>query len=145
MTHTAKSRFVLLAALLFLAASVVVAQKKEIKKAPIKMTSPGSGAEMYKAYCASCHGPKGEGNGPAASALKVQPADLTTLTQRYGGKFPENYVTSVLRFGAGTPAHGSKEMPIWGPLLSSVSNADKVQVNMRISNLTHYIETLQKK
>jgi mono/diheme cytochrome c family protein len=52
--------------------------KTVIKQVPVAMTSPASGKEMYISYCAACHGTDGKGNGPAASALKIPPADLTT-------------------------------------------------------------------
>jgi putative copper export protein len=36
------------------------------------------GERLYQADCASCHGPAGQGDGPAASTLPSHPADLTT-------------------------------------------------------------------
>jgi mono/diheme cytochrome c family protein len=103
---------------------------------------------MFIAYCAVCHGKDGKGGGPAAVALKTTPPDLTTLTQGHGGKYPAAYVASVIRFGAESyPAHGTKDMPMWGPALASVSGGISTasEVTMRINNLTHYIETLQAK
>ncbi len=100
---------------------------------------------MYRAYCAACHGKTGEGNGPAAAALKTPPANLTTLAQRHGGKFPVGYVRRVLEFGVRTPAHGSPEMPIWGALFYSLPGNSRAQVRIRISHLIDYLETLQKK
>ncbi len=35
------------------------------------------GPDLYRLYCATCHGRDGKGNGPAAAALKVPPPDLT--------------------------------------------------------------------
>ena len=35
------------------------------------------GAQLYPVHCASCHGPDGHGDGPAASGLPLPPADLT--------------------------------------------------------------------
>ncbi|HTQ86297.1 MAG TPA: c-type cytochrome [Candidatus Solibacter sp.] len=116
-----------------------------VKKAPIQPTSLTSGVEMYHAYCAVCHGKEGKGNGPAAPQLKQQPADLTTLAKRHDGKFPDEYVASVLRFGIKSPTHGTSDMPTWGPLFSAVSNRDKDQVQIRIYNLTAYIKSLQVK
>lgn len=98
---------------------------------------------MYVAYCAACHGKTGEGNGPAASALKIPPANLATLAQRHGGKFPVSYVRRVLEFGIENPAHGSREMPIWGSLFRSLPGSSRAQVSIRISNLIRYLETLQ--
>ena len=60
-------------------------------------------------------------NGPAASALKVAPANLTQLAKNNGGKFPADRVAQVLRAGK-SPAHGSSDMPVWGPLFSKISN-----------------------
>ena len=41
--------------------------------------------------------------------------------------------------------HGSKDMPVWGPILSSVSSNKPDVVTLRISNLTGYIQSLQAK
>ena len=120
-------------------------QEKTVKKAPIQPTSPASGEEMYTQYCAVCHGKEGKGNGPAASELKQQPADLSTLAKRHDGKFPDDYVRSVLRFGTKSPAHGTSDMPTWGPLFSTVSGSSQALVDMRIGNLIRYLKTLQAK
>jgi mono/diheme cytochrome c family protein len=135
----------LLAGLVLFASSFASAQEKKIEKAPIQPTSAASGPEMYKAYCAVCHGKDGKGDGPAASELKVPPPDLTTLAKRHDGKYPADYVATVLRNGAKAPAHGTADMPVWGPLFSSVSQGDQAQVNQRIANLTNYIKSLQAK
>lgn len=100
---------------------------------------------MYMAYCASCHGPDGRGNGPAAAALKTQPTDLTLLTVKNGGKFPELHVAEVIKGDKLTPAHGNKAMPVWGPVFLSMSPHDTAQEQMRLSNLTKYIESIQAK
>jgi len=36
-------------------------------------------------------------------------------------------------------------MPTWGPLFQSVSSKDDAIVNMRITNLTNYLKSLQEK
>jgi len=140
-------RFVCLAAAIFSSAGQSHAQEKEktVKKAPIRNTSPASGKEMFSSYCAVCHGKDAKGAGPASEALKTTPPDLTTLAKRHDGKFPGDYVTSVLRNGIKAPAHGSSDMPVWGPLLRSVSGGDEALVNMRIGNLVRYLESLQAK
>jgi len=124
------------------------AQEKTIKKVPIKPTAANSGEEMYGEYCAVCHGKAGKGDGPAASALKTPPADLSALAKGNNGKFPGDHVAAVLRFGAKTPAHGSQDMPVWGPLFSLLdgrTTANDAAVQLRITNLTKYIESLQSK
>ena len=74
---------------------------------------------MYVNYCAPCHGVDGKGNGPVAAALKTQPTNLAVLSKNHGGKFPSTHIASVLQFGTAHPAHGSAEMPLWGPALGS--------------------------
>ena len=140
---------VLLSALLFSTTMLTMAQQSQttIKKTPIQRTSATSGQEMFNTYCAACHGKDAKGNGPAVAALKVPPPDLTTLSQRHDGKYPTMYVESVLKFGAENfPVHGTKDMPIWGPVLGSISGGTNTpQTNERIYNLNRYIESLQAK
>ncbi|MGA8215305.1 MAG: cytochrome c [Candidatus Sulfotelmatobacter sp.] len=119
--------------------------KTTIQHVTVKPTSAASGKEMYTSYCAVCHGTDGKGGGPAASALKAPPADLTLLSKNNGGKYPAMKVTSILRGTSDLPAHGSKEMPVWGPLFRSISGGHEGEVQQRVVNLTEYIETLQAK
>ncbi len=119
--------------------------KPTIQHVTVKPTSAASGKEMFTSYCAVCHGKDGKGGGPAASALKTPPADLTLLSKNNGGKYPSLKVSSVLRGTADLPAHGSQDMPVWGPLFRSISGGHDSEVQQRVSNLTNYIETLQAK
>ena len=106
-----------------------------------------SGEEMYRTYCAVCHALDGKGGGPATPALRDQVPDLTTLSQRHEGKYPAKYVESVLRFGAakGFPAHGNRDMPIWGRAFASVPWTAESTVTARITELTQYLGTIQTK
>ncbi|MGA9641803.1 MAG: cytochrome c [Terriglobales bacterium] len=129
-----------------LAAAMAWAQdepKKEIKHVPIKQTSAASGEQMYKSYCAACHGTDGRGNGPAAEALKVPPTNLTKIAARNGGKYPSLRVSAIIRGEETLPAHGSKDMPIWGNLFWSMSGGHEAEVQQRVTNLNKYIESLQ--
>ena len=130
---------------MLITASAQSSTKEEVKRVPIKPTSAGSGEEMYKTYCAACHGAEGKGNGPAAPALKVAPTDLTALAEKNGGKYPALKVASVLHGEEQLPAHGSKDMPIWGNLFWSMSGGHQAEVQQRVANLNKYIESLQKK
>jgi len=118
-------------------------QQKEIKYVPIKPTSPASGVEMYKAYCAVCHGIDGKGHGPAADALKVPPPDLTTLARGNGGTYPSDHVRSAIEGGPCLPSHGAKEMPVWGCLFWGTSQGHTSEVQLRLSNLNRYVKSLQ--
>ena len=136
----------LLAVTSFCFAQSTTDQKPEVKKAVIKQTSAASGKEMYTQYCAPCHGIDGTGKGPAASAMKSQPTDLTQLARKHDGKYPASSVAGTLKFGSGSSAaHGSADMPVWGPLFQSLDKYHDSVVQQRISNLVSYIETLQAK
>ena len=112
---------------------------------PVKKVSATSGQGMFKSYCAPCHGVDGKGNGPAATALKPAPTDLTQLTKQNHGKFPDSHIVAVLQFGTEVPAHGSAAMPVWGPILGKMEQANSQQKQLRISNLSRYLESIQAK
>jgi len=140
------SLWIVLAAIIALVMMVSAQEtNKEIKHVPIKPTSPASGEEMYKTYCAVCHGTDGKGNGPAANALKVPPPDLTTLASKNGGKYPAMKVSAIIGGEEVLAAHGSKDMPIWGHLFRTMSGGHEGEVQQRVTNLNTYIESLQKK
>jgi mono/diheme cytochrome c family protein len=120
-------------------------QQKEIKHVPVKPTSLSSGPEMYATYCAVCHSNDGKGGGPAAEALKVPPTDLTTLARKNGGKYPSDHVMNAIQGDLRLPAHGSKEMPVWGKLFWHMSQGHSSEVQLRVTNLNKYIESLQAK
>ncbi len=130
---------------LFLLTCFSPAQEKEIKHVPVRPTSAASGAEMYNNYCAVCHGKEGKGNGPAAEALKTAPTDLTHLAINNGGKYPSEKVSNAIRGDQNIPAHGSKDMPVWGHLFWNMSQGHQSEVQLRVANLDRYIEGLQAK
>ncbi len=114
---------------------------------PVSKAPLNNGKQMYVNYCAPCHGVEGTGNGPAAAALKRQPANLATLSRNNGGRFPSTHIVSVLQFGAANPAHGTAEMPLWGPMLGSMDTAtnDADARALRIANLSRYLQSLQQR
>jgi Cytochrome c len=102
------------------------------------------GKTLFVTYCAVCHGKAADGRGPMASVLKVHVPDLTEIAKRSGGKFPfervQKRIDGTESAGVG---HGTKEMPIWGPIFSQVTT-DQDFGRVRIYNLTKYLESLQK-
>ena len=118
--------------------------KPAIKHVPLSPTSPASGKEMFATYCAVCHGVDGRGAGPAAAALKNRPTDLTQLAAKKGGKYPGFLVTETLS-GKAIAAHGSKEMPVWGDLFRALESGDNSFIQLRLVNLTSYVESIQAK
>jgi mono/diheme cytochrome c family protein len=134
---------VLFGAFLSVVTAVGAKGQSPVDQTQFPSTYVPSGDTMYKKYCSACHGVDGKGGGPVASLLKVPPPDLTTLGKRHGGKFPYEYVSSVLRFGPGISAHGSADMPTWGPIFNFLDKYNERSVEQRIKNLTGYLASLQ--
>ncbi len=113
---------------------------------PPLVISSMSGRDLFEFYCASCHGRDGKGGGPVVSSLKSPPPDLTTIAQRSGGTFPRARVESLV---AGdrewvTTVHGSREMPVWGPIFRGLDPRDTMN-KVRIANIVRHIEAMQAK
>jgi len=49
-----------------------------------------------------------------AAALTTPPADLTRIAARRGGSFPDGEVARFVDGRFDLPAHGTREMPVWG-------------------------------
>ena len=113
-----------------------------VKKTVITPSSPVSGRDNFMTYCATCHGKDAKGNGPAANALKRAPADLTQLSVRNGGKFPELRVIRYIKGEDTIAAHGSRDMPVWGQLFRSLGE-DSAVIALRVSNLVDYLKSIQ--
>jgi len=139
------SRIYICIGLAALSAAVLCAQQTKLSiQAP--RTPPDNGKLMYANYCASCHGLDGSGHGPTAKVLKFPPPDLTTIAKAHNGVYPAQHVEAVLRFGVDNPAHGSKEMPVWGPVFQSIDRTGGTPIQaLRINNLVRYVKTLQTK
>jgi len=145
-------KFISVAIALALLLSFAIAQQASpaqsgatIKHVPITHTPSNSGKDMYNNYCAVCHGKDGKGDGPAASALKTAPTDLSSLAKNAGGKYPAAHVSAVIRGQATATAHGSQDMPVWGPLFSSISQGHEGQIQQRVTNVVDYVGALQAK
>ncbi|MGE0406297.1 MAG: cytochrome c [Candidatus Korobacteraceae bacterium] len=102
-----------------------------------------SGQQLYLAYCGACHGAGGKGDGPAASALRTPPTDLTTLAAKNGGSFPEERVYLAAKGESGTSAHGIREMPVWGPAFLAQEAGNEMEFERRLQAVVAYIESLQ--
>jgi mono/diheme cytochrome c family protein len=104
------------------------------------------GAKLFHQYCASCHGEKANGNGPIAPYLTVKPSDLTTITERQLGKFPEDQIVRIIAGEENPPGHGTRTMPVWGERLQDdvVGGASKPAVARgRIAFLVDYLKSIQ--
>ena len=120
------------------------AQEKIVKKVPARPTAAMAGKDLFREYCAVCHGQDAKGAGPAADALKKSPTDLTQLSRKNNGRFPEQMVLATFRGEGGVTAHGSQDMPVWGRIFSNMSS-NLNQGQDRIYALLNYMEDVQAK
>ncbi|WP_099826721.1 c-type cytochrome [Oceaniglobus indicus] len=108
------------------------------------------GRGLYNDVCAACHGATGKGDGRLAGDLGQRPPDLTMLTARNGGVFPQAAVMGVIDgYHRRDDPHG--EMPVFGDLLAEgnlvgVDTGDGrlTPTPERLVALAAYVERLQK-
>jgi mono/diheme cytochrome c family protein len=128
-----------------LAIGTAAAQTKTvIKDVPAKMTRSLDGKDLFGQFCAVCHGVDAKGNGPAAPALKKSPGDLTQLSRKHNGTFPKLSVKMSITGGGNVMEHGTREMPMWGSVLSETGQ-QKPMGDLRVQALLAYVEQIQTK
>jgi mono/diheme cytochrome c family protein len=133
-----------IAAGIFTAPTAAVGQAPQIKEVPARAIPSVQGRDSFDAYCAACHGRDAKGQGPAAPALKGPMPDLTTLARRNGGKFDALAVERAIGGSdRNRPAHGSLDMPVWGPVFRTAQSDAAAAV--RLANLVKFLESLQQK
>lgn len=105
-----------------------------------------AGRSSFRAYCAGCHGPEARGNGPAAPAMKITPADLTTISQRNGGTFPTERIFQRIDGYGRTDTTDGLQMLHFGDIWrgDNPTAAERQEVKQRIDELVAFIETLQR-
>jgi mono/diheme cytochrome c family protein len=125
----------------FIAAS---ADQKTGPVTPVLVIDSMYGPDLYRSYCATCHGRDGKGHGPVATALKVAPPDLTLLARRQSGGFPAHEVEAIIRGGTSIGSHGSLDMPVWGPIFYALDPSD-ARVKARIAALVAHLASIQQR
>ncbi len=106
-----------------------------------------TGRADFLAFCSSCHGVGGTGDGPAAGGLPTPPSDLTRLAARNGGTF--DFVSVMSHIDGYTRDDAGQVMPDFGGLLEG----DTVLVDLgdgvltptprRLVALAEYLEGIQ--
>ena len=106
-----------------------------------------TGERLFYSLCASCHGSQGRGDGPVAALLIMPPPDLTRMTQRHNGVFPEADVRRVIDGRSGRIPHGTRNMPVWGRQLYFSDKSDdpaaRARADKQILLLSEYIRSIQ--
>ena len=102
-----------------------------------------SGQAIYEDYCAVCHGRDGKGDGPAARALKTAPVNLTQISHKHAGSFPEADIRKMILGQDMMPSHGTEAMPIWGQIFTKIGDPNSVA--QRADALVAYLRQIQAK
>jgi mono/diheme cytochrome c family protein len=112
------------------------------------LQSPASaqmtGAQLFRTYCASCHGENARGTGPMSGQLRRAAPDLTTFTARNGGMFPRERVRQMIE-GRGPAVHGDRAMPVWGDVFRRQPGAANDTVAARIEALVAFLQSIQER
>lgn len=104
------------------------------------------GSYTYRTYCATCHGPRGKGDGPLAQTLSFHPPDLTQMARRNGGKYPASTVRKIVDGREPVDGHGGPDMPVWGDAFKNTETGfDEEAVQEKIRSVVAYVGTLQEK
>jgi mono/diheme cytochrome c family protein len=130
--------------ILLLGALAVGQESTAETKTPSK-SEPMSGKQLYISYCSMCHGADAKGGGPFSTQLKVWPPDLTQLAKKNSGTYPAMRIAESIDGEFGKPSHGSREMPIWGPVFRSMAHGHQDSAQLRINSVVKYLESVQQK
>ncbi len=107
-----------------------------------EQTTPGS--EVFRTYCASCHGTSARGDGPLAGSMLKKPANLTEIAKRNGGEFPSEMVFKVIDGRQPVKSHGGPDMPVWGDVfMKSRDVGDAARVKVVIQSLVDFLGGIQ--
>ena len=110
--------------------------------------TPAPGERLFALHCAACHGLDARGTGSIGAALAENPADLTTLAQRNGGRFPVMQAVSKIDGRTEVAAHGDA-MPVYayffdGPKTTlQASDGKTIETTEAIAQIVFWLSTQQ--
>lgn len=105
-----------------------------------------AGHNLYERHCMLCHGLRGHGDGEFAGELSVAPADLTLISQRRNGVFPESQIRETIDGRRRVRGHGPVNMPIWGDVFGRMGPAGpqyEEGVRDKIDAMIAYLKSIQ--
>jgi len=101
-------------------------QAKRHNPVPPTPASTARGEALFQAHCASCHGVKGEGDGPAAAGLSPRPANLKEMSAHHS----DGDLAWKIATGRGA-------MPAWKGNLKLKQIWDVVNFIRRLADISH--------
>jgi mono/diheme cytochrome c family protein len=121
------------------------------RSAPLQESTTGqpaafAGSDVFRSYCATCHGTGGKGDGPLAELLKKRPADLTQFARKNNGTYQAEMVGKIIDGRQPVAGHGGKDMPVWGDAFKEAGGgSDEAAIKARIDALVRHLEGLQER
>ncbi|MCV3271940.1 cytochrome c [Roseobacter sinensis] len=115
---------------------------------PLAAQDVAEGERLYRLHCAACHGAEADGGGPMAPVLLIQPADLTTLSERNDGTFPVFRVVKRIDGRDPLVSHGS-DMPVYGWFFEGTGVAiasqsgQPIMTSQPVADLVTWLKTVQ--
>lgn len=104
------------------------------------------GSIDFAENCTACHGNDGTGTGELAAKLVKPPKDLTTIAQRNGGEFPFWNVFEIIAGETPVAGHDTFQMPQYSKRMRAQEGQPGfLPSHVRVLELTHYVESIQKK
>ena len=106
-----------------------------------------SGEQLYRRFCASCHGVQGRGDGPVAASFRVEVPDLTQTASRMHGADVRERIVRIIDGRYIIGAHGSRIMPVWGEDMArlEIGNPEAERASqIMIGRLADYVTSLQR-
>ena len=117
---------------------------KSMKNPKVELIPSLEGKDLFHAYCSTCHGDNGKGDGPVASFLDPKPTDQTIIAKRNGGVFTAKRVRSIIAGEDVIKAHRTRDMPTWEPIFRQKDKGRDLG-KIRLENLSTYIQSWQEK
>lgn len=105
------------------------------------------GKHQFRLSCAGCHGTDARGHGPVAPILTVAVPDLTLISERRSGKFPDLEIYRIIDGQADLSAHGPRHMPVWGYEFFGDDPDDEVahrKAAEKIDGVVNYLRSIQR-
>ena len=104
-------------------------------------------AHLYQVSCSGCHGREACGDGPVSPFLTVKVPDLTRISARRGGVFPEDEIFRIIDGQADLRSHGPRHMPVWGYEFFGDGPDDEAahrQASDMVQRLVEYLRSIQR-
>ena len=106
--------------------------------------SINGGSDLFRRYCASCHGATARGDGPLADVMRRRPPNLRELHKRNPATYSSDLVYRIIDGRQQVRGHGGPDMPVWGDAFSrSLEGSSEDAIRTRIQALVDYLESIQ--